>query len=125
MQPKYGPHQIPHDEKYLSRGDFDTQVQKKGGGGMAPKGRRSTVLSDDGSDTLVGSTKGSNFGSKKSSKGKLTKFEKEDYVPKDVQIIDWIKEQKSPRRRRWWILLIVILFLGAILIPVLVIKLQQ
>jgi hypothetical protein len=58
---KYGPHKIPHDHKYQSRNDFEPKAERRGGGGG--------VLSDDGSDTLVNSSKGSNFGSKRSSKG--------------------------------------------------------
>ena len=117
--PKYGPHRIPHDHKYNSRGDFERKAERKGGGG---------VFSDDGSDTLVNSSKGSHFGSKRSSKGKLgpAKLGKnDDYIPKSVLITDWIKEQRPKRRLRWWILLFVVILLMVIVIPVVVIKVQS
>ena len=86
------------------------------------------MLSDDGSDTLVDSSKGSNYGSKKSSKGKNgpPKLPKDDdYIPKSVLITDWIKEQRPRRRLRWWILLLLVILLAVIVIPVLVIKEQS
>jgi len=86
----HGPHRIPHDHKYQSRGDLERKTESKGGGG---------VLSGDGSDTLVNSSKGSNFDSKKSSKGGIgpPKLPKDDEcIPKSksVLITDWIKEQR-------------------------------
>lgn len=127
MSLKHGPHKIPQDEKYLSRDDIETSTKKKAGGQKVPN-EGDGVLSDDGSDTLLSCSKSSTLSSKKSSKGKLDpdKLDENDYVPKDVQVIDWINEQKSPRRYRWhWILILVILFSLAILIPVLIIKLHK
>jgi hypothetical protein len=112
---RHGPHRISHDHKHQSRGDFERNAESKGGGG---------VLSDDGSDTLVGSSKGSNFGSKKSSKSKNgpPKFPKDDdYAPKSALITDSIKEHRPRRRLRWCILLL----LAVIAIPLLVIKVQS
>jgi hypothetical protein len=124
MEPNYDPHKIPYDEKCLSPDDFDPKTEKKEGEGIGPQRRESAVLSDADSDTLVGPSKVSIFGYKWT---KFSKLGKEDYFPKEDQVVDWIKDQKSPRRRRWWILpvFIIILILCAILIPVLVVKLPQ
>lgn len=116
---RHGPQRIIHDHKHQSHDDFDHKADCKGGAG---------VLSDDGSETLVDSSKGSNFGSKRSSKGKFgsQKVPKDNnYIPKSILVTDWIKEQRPRRRFRWWILALLFILLAVILIPVLVVRFQS
>jgi hypothetical protein len=94
----FGPHRIPHDHKYQSRGDFENRLgyeKVKPSSYCNNVTRKGSIFSDNDS-TLVGSSKGSSYSSEKPIK--LDKY------PDSLQ-----PPQKPKKRRRPWLWLILII----------------
>lgn len=109
----FGPHCIPHDHKYQSRGDFENRLgyeKAKPSSYRDNVTRKGSSVSDNDS-TLVASSEGSSYFSEKPKK--LDKY------PDSLQ-----PPQKPKKRRRlWpWLILIVLALVAIAVLTVLLVK---